>query len=203
MLVAPGETQQQADQRAVSDMDQSKIDAAVVVLSRLEGYPKHHGAGVLVESVASGCPADGVLFPGDVITSVNGTDVPDPTARRLYLGTHNYRAGRAAGDLVKEILPQGGKIAIFVGDMASQNAQERRQAFEAELDRAFAYITDGGAVTDLQSIVDRRFCLGIRTVMVSCLSSGGSLTSFNQSQYASLSLSTNFTSMTTWILSLR
>src|SRR5262249_15459001 len=25
------------------------------------------------------------------------SDVPDPKSRRLYLGTHNYRAGRAAG----------------------------------------------------------------------------------------------------------
>ena len=24
-------------------------------------------------------------------------DVPDPTVRRCYIGTHNYRAGRAAG----------------------------------------------------------------------------------------------------------
>src|SRR5205823_2410417 len=48
-LVAPGETEQQANQRAVSDMDESKIDAAIVVLSRLAGYPKAHGRGVLVE----------------------------------------------------------------------------------------------------------------------------------------------------------
>jgi signal transduction histidine kinase len=34
-------------------------------------------------------------------------------------------------------------------------AEELRRAFEAELDRAFAYITNGAAVTDLQSIVDR------------------------------------------------
>jgi Lon-like protease len=84
-LVAPGETQQQANQRAVSDMDQSKIDAAIVVLMRLAGYPKEHGRGVLVEGYPilreSGypdpkCPATGRLFPGDVIDSVNGTPTP-------------------------------------------------------------------------------------------------------------------------------
>jgi signal transduction histidine kinase len=34
-------------------------------------------------------------------------------------------------------------------------AQERRQAFETELDVAFAYLTDGAAVADLQSITER------------------------------------------------
>ena len=53
VLVAPGETQQQADQRAVSDMDQSKIDAAIVVLSRLDDYPRSHGRNVLVEGYAT------------------------------------------------------------------------------------------------------------------------------------------------------
>ncbi len=79
-LVFPGETQQHADQRAVSEMDQSKIDATYVVLSRLEDYPKRRGPGVLVESIpetAPGetCPADGRLFPGDLIQRVNGREI--------------------------------------------------------------------------------------------------------------------------------
>jgi ribose transport system substrate-binding protein len=54
-------------------------------------------------------------------------DLTDPSARKCYIGTHNYRAGRAAGDLVKKALPKGGEIAIFVGQMDAQNAIERRQ----------------------------------------------------------------------------
>jgi len=76
-LVFPGETQQHADQRAISDMDESKINATYVVLSKLENYPKEHGAGVLVEAVGSGCPADGRFFPGDLIQRVNGAEIPD------------------------------------------------------------------------------------------------------------------------------
>src|ERR671936_533992 len=38
VFIAPGETEQQANERAISDMDESKIDAAYVVLSRLAGY---------------------------------------------------------------------------------------------------------------------------------------------------------------------
>jgi len=56
-------------------------------------------------------------------------DLPDPTARKCYIGTHNYRAGRDAGELVKKAFPKGGKIAIFVGKADSPNAVERRQGF--------------------------------------------------------------------------
>jgi PDZ domain-containing protein len=72
-LYAPGETAAQEQTRAISQMDQSKIDAASVVLKELTGYPKDHGTGVLVEGVVSGCSADGRLYPGDRILSVGGT----------------------------------------------------------------------------------------------------------------------------------
>jgi PDZ domain-containing protein len=71
-FVYPGESEQQANQRAVSEMDQSKIDATVAVLSRVVGYPKAHGRGVLVEAVGSDCPAAGRLFPGDRLDKVEG-----------------------------------------------------------------------------------------------------------------------------------
>lgn len=54
-------------------------------------------------------------------------DLPDKSARKCYIGTHNYRAGRAAGDLVKKAIPKGGEVAIFVGRMDATNAVERRQ----------------------------------------------------------------------------
>jgi PDZ domain-containing protein len=72
LFLAPGETEQQENVRAQSEMDQSKIDAAIVVLSRIAGYPRAHGRGVLVENVGSGCPADGKLFPGDRIERIDG-----------------------------------------------------------------------------------------------------------------------------------
>jgi len=53
-------------------------------------------------------------------------DLPDVKARNCYIGTHNYRAGRAAGALVKRAVPKG-KIVIFVGRMDVPNARERRQ----------------------------------------------------------------------------
>jgi len=77
-ILAPGETQQQESTRALSEMDTSKIDAAVVALTKYAGYPEKHGSGVLVEQVVPGTPADGKLFAGDLIESVDGTPIADP-----------------------------------------------------------------------------------------------------------------------------
>jgi ribose transport system substrate-binding protein len=60
------------------------------------------------------------------------SDAPD-TERLFYLGTSNYLAGRAAGKLVKEACPDGGKVMIFVGKMEVLNAQERSQGVIDEL----------------------------------------------------------------------
>jgi ribose transport system substrate-binding protein len=56
-------------------------------------------------------------------------DLPekDLALRQCYIGTQNYRAGLAAGKLVVDACPDGGKIAIFVGKPDAQNAIERRQ----------------------------------------------------------------------------
>jgi PDZ domain-containing protein len=68
---------QVTDQRGVSQMDQSKIAATAVALRALGMYPKDHGAGALIEQTVDNCPADGKLFPGDVITAVDGKAIKD------------------------------------------------------------------------------------------------------------------------------
>ncbi len=78
-VLPPGQTEEQEVQVARTQMDTSKIDAAVVALSVHTRYPQRQGRGVIVERVGSGYPADGRLFPGDVIVAVNGraVNVPD------------------------------------------------------------------------------------------------------------------------------
>jgi Lon-like protease len=73
------------NQRSISQMDQSKIDATWVVLRRLTDYPKQHGTGALIESTVPGCTADGRLFPGDVITAIDGQRVQDTKDVRRIL----------------------------------------------------------------------------------------------------------------------
>ena len=45
----------------------------------------------------------------------------------------NYDAGRMAGQLVKEALPDGGSVMIFVGRLGQLNAEQRRQGLIDEL----------------------------------------------------------------------
>lgn len=74
-------------------------------------------------------------------------DSDAPTSKRLYyLGTNNVNAGRAAGELIKKTLPDGGKIALFVGSMDAQNAKDRAQGIKDVI--AGSNITIVGTFTD-------------------------------------------------------
>jgi ribose transport system substrate-binding protein len=61
------------------------------------------------------------------------SDLPTGSERLCYIGTENYTAGMAAGKLVRECLPDGGNLVIYVGKMDAQNAKERRQGVLDEL----------------------------------------------------------------------
>jgi len=55
------------------------------------------------------------------------------SGRLCYIGTDNYEAGKAVGRLVKEVMPNGGTIAIFVGQITPINARLRFQGVVDEL----------------------------------------------------------------------
>jgi ribose transport system substrate-binding protein len=57
------------------------------------------------------------------------SDIPG-SRRKCYIGTDNVEAGRQAGKMIKEVLPQGGKIMLFVGKQDTQNAKERIQGIQ-------------------------------------------------------------------------
>jgi ribose transport system substrate-binding protein len=50
--------------------------------------------------------------------------------RLLYIGTNNYEAGKALGGQIVKLLPSGGKIAVFVGTFAADNAQQRLKGIQ-------------------------------------------------------------------------
>ncbi len=52
------------------------------------------------------------------------SDAPS-SDRACYIGTNNIDAGKQAGGLIKEVLPSGGKIVLFVGTLDAQNARDR------------------------------------------------------------------------------
>jgi ribose transport system substrate-binding protein len=70
-------------------------------------------------------------------------DSDAPQSNRVcYIGTDNVAAGRQAGELMKEALPQGGKIMVFVGVLDAANAQQRYQGLKEALAGSNVQIID-------------------------------------------------------------
>jgi ribose transport system substrate-binding protein len=62
------------------------------------------------------------------------TDSDAPQSNRaVYIGTDNVAAGRQAGNEIKQALPGGGKVMMFVGTMDADNARERVQGIKEVL----------------------------------------------------------------------
>ena len=100
-LFPEGETREQEDRRAISQMDQSKIDATSVVLDALPGYRDAHGEGSLIRATVPECSADGKLFPGDVVLEINGDPIPD--AKAASRAIESIRSGRALTFVVRPL----------------------------------------------------------------------------------------------------
>jgi len=76
-------------------------------------------------------------------------DSDAPKSNRIaYVGTDNVEAGRKAGRLIKEVLPNGGKIAVFVGKMDVANAYERYRGITEIIKDANITVVTGKPYTD-------------------------------------------------------
>ena len=60
------------------------------------------------------------------------SDAPQ-SQRTLYIGTDNLAAGRQAGQLIRDAIPEGGNVMLFVGKLDAQNARERVQGIRDAL----------------------------------------------------------------------
>ncbi|TDJ72581.1 MAG: sugar ABC transporter substrate-binding protein [Planctomycetota bacterium] len=60
------------------------------------------------------------------------SDAPG-TNRLCFVGMDNYAAGRECGKLVKEAMPEGGSVMLFIGRLEQDNARQRRQGVIDEL----------------------------------------------------------------------
>ena len=56
------------------------------------------------------------------------SDAPDAN-RLMYIGMDNYDAGLLCGRTLRKAMPEGGKVAIFVGRVDQDNGRRRRQGF--------------------------------------------------------------------------
>ena len=76
-----------------------------------------------------------------VMVFTQDSDAPK-SDRACYVGTDNVAAGRQAGGIIKEALPQGGKIMLFVGKLDARNAAERLQGIKEALQGSNVEIID-------------------------------------------------------------
>src|SRR4051812_26536708 len=77
--------------------------------------------------------------------------------RVCYIGTDNVALGRRQGELMKQALPQGGKVALFVGQLDVANARDRQQGVLAALAgsnlQVIGTFTDGAQPAEAKRVV--------------------------------------------------
>jgi ribose transport system substrate-binding protein len=92
--------------------------------------------GVKAIAISPKDPANQTTYLNEVadkaILITQDSDAPE-SKRTVYIGTDNVAAGKQAGELVKEVLPAGGKIVLFVGTTDQANAKERIQGVKDAL----------------------------------------------------------------------
>jgi ribose transport system substrate-binding protein len=118
------ETTAAGQQRIVDDLLAKGIDG--IAISPVD--PKNQTQ--MINRVAS-----------QAVVITQDSDAPNSN-RTCYIGTDNEAAGFQAGELVKEALPQGGRIMVFVGMLDAQNAQERYRGLQKALEGSNIKIID-------------------------------------------------------------
>jgi len=92
--------------------------------------------GVKAIAISPKDPANQTTYLNEVadkaILITQDSDAPE-SKRTVYIGTDNVAAGKQAGELVKEVLPAGGTIVLFVGTTDQANAKERIQGVKDAL----------------------------------------------------------------------
>ena len=97
----------------------------------LEGYVAQNVDGIIFGASDPGAFDKVVKDAIDKKIPVLTFDSDAPKSGRLiYIGPNNYHSGQLAGERMKQLLPNGGKIAIQVGSLTALNAKERIAGFK-------------------------------------------------------------------------
>jgi len=108
----------------------------------LENLSSQGYDGIAVSAVA---PNDQVPVLNKVAlkTKLITFDSDAPKSNRLlYIGTNNFEAGKALGGEIVKLLPNGGKMAVFVGTLSADNAQQRLDGIKSVTTPAKIEIVD-------------------------------------------------------------
>jgi ribose transport system substrate-binding protein len=125
-----------AEAGALKAADDLKVDATVIMPSSITDQTRK-----MEDLLIRG--TDGIAIspidPANQVEIINraaaetklithDSDAPD-TNRLVYVGMDNFDAGLLCGKTLREALPDGGKVMIFVGRLDQDNAKRRRQGF--------------------------------------------------------------------------
>ena len=85
-----------------------------------------------------------VVAPNDQVSNIDAAakktniiccDSDSPKSDRIeYVGTENFTAGQELGRDIVKLLPNGGKIAVFVGTFSADNAAQRLAGIQSQID---------------------------------------------------------------------
>jgi len=110
LVYPPDKTKEQIDQQNAEQFTNSQSAAETAALTEL-GYPLQ----IVVNTVSAGSPADGVLKPGDVITSVDGTPVSTPDSLLAAIRGKPVGSKLTLG-LIRDGQPVAVEVATVAGD---------------------------------------------------------------------------------------
>ena len=93
----------------------------------------------------------------------------EKSKRLLYIGTNNFEAGKTLGAQIVKLLPNGGEMAVFVGTLAADNAQQRLKGIEDVVTPAKIKIVDrredgedrGKARSNVEDVLNAHHGLGL------------------------------------------
>lgn len=71
----------------------------------------------------------GKAVEAGIVISTWDSDSPD-SKRLFYLGTDSYAGGVTCGEIMKGLLPDGGKVAVLTGVIGAFNLEERIRGFK-------------------------------------------------------------------------
>lgn len=110
-----------------------KLDASIQT-PIIESFIKQGVDGIAISVIDPKGQAEDLTRWAKKLPLVTMDNDADPaTGRRCYIGVDNKLAGRAAGRLVRQAIPNGGTIGLFIGNNSSANAIGRISGVLEEL----------------------------------------------------------------------
>lgn len=101
----------------------------------IEGLIEKGVDGILISCNDADALKDVIDRAVDAGIYVGCFDSDSPESKRsFYCGTNNYEVGKIAAGFMKDLLPDGGKVAILTGVLGAPNLEERIRGFQENVE---------------------------------------------------------------------